>query len=141
MARNSTSEETYLINDVSQRVGLSQKRLREYEKEGLIKPVRDPNTNNRRYTEKDIGNILRIKALIHKHGFTLSSLQYMVANLACWVVFGCKKKASCPAYASPLTPCYLTAGKSMDGKNRRDCKSCPVYLNRNVQKLQLLEKY
>ena len=141
MPRNNTPKDTYLINDVSQQVGLSQKRLREYEREGLIKPARDPNTNNRLYTEKDISNILRIKALIHEHGFTLSSLRYIVANMACWIVFGCKEKASCPVYKMPPVPCYETARKSMKEKNRRDCEKCPIYLNCNIQKITLLEEF
>ena len=125
-------EETYLINDVARRVGLSQKRIRDYEKGGLIKPAREPNTNNRRYTEKDISQIVRIKALIHEHGFTLASLRYMVANLACWIVFGCEEKSTCPAYAGHLVPCYEVSQKD-------ECENCPVYLNRNLPKMSLLE--
>ena len=41
----------YLINEVARRVNLSQKRIREYESEGFIRPKRDAKTNNRRYTE------------------------------------------------------------------------------------------
>lgn len=37
----------YLIKKVSQDVNLSQKRTREYEKEGFIKPEREPKTNIR----------------------------------------------------------------------------------------------
>jgi len=133
-------ETTYLINDVSQRVGLSQKRIREYEKGGLLKPAREPSTNNRLYTERDIRQILQIKALIHEHGFTLASLRHMVANMACWVVFGCEEKASCPAYAAPLTPCYEVAWKTETEKNQAGCENCPIYLNRDVQKMTLLNK-
>jgi hypothetical protein len=39
--------ELCLINEVSRLVNLSQKRIREYEKEGFIKPLREKNTNNR----------------------------------------------------------------------------------------------
>ena len=54
---------TYLINEDSRRVALSQKRIREYEKGGIIKPEREPRTNNRRYSEADIDQILRVKVL------------------------------------------------------------------------------
>ena len=53
-------EKMFLIGEVSGKVGLSQKRIREYEKEGFIAPIRDPNTNNRHYTDLDIQQIKQI---------------------------------------------------------------------------------
>jgi hypothetical protein len=140
MTPDNTPDKTYLINDVSQRVGLSQKRLRDYEKGGLIRPAREPKTKNRLYTEKDIRRISRIKSLIHENGFTLASLRYMVANLPCWIIFDCEGRASCPGYASPKIACYEMARKSDDEKIRKDCEHCPVYLNRDFQKMPLLGK-
>ena len=129
-----------MINDVSQRVGLSQKRIREYEKGGLIRPAREPRTNNRRYTEADIRQIDRIKELIHRHGFTVTCLRYFLASAPCWVVFDCTDKKSCPTYKEPHTPCYEMAKKLKDAKRSEKCPSCPVYLNRQVKKMALLTK-
>lgn len=129
----------YLINDVSQRVGLSQKRIREYEKSGFIKPSRAPRTNNRLYEERDIARILRVKELIHQHGFTLTCLRYFFSSAPCWTIFNCKDKKACPAYGSFNTPCYM-AVKETSGEFRDGCLKCPVYLNREVEQLTLLEK-
>lgn len=131
---------TCLINEVSQRVGLSQKRIREYEKGGLIKPEREPRTNNRRYSEGDINQILRIKALIHEHSFTVACLRYFLAAAPCWIIFNCSRKETCPTYNAPHTPCYETAGTAAGQHRSNDCKSCPVYLNRNVKRMALLEQ-
>ena len=97
-------EKTCQINEVSQRVGLSQKRIREYEKNGLIKPARESRTNNRRYSESDVRQILRVKELIHDHGFTLACLKYFLASTPCWLIFNCAEKETCPSYKIPYTP-------------------------------------
>jgi len=140
MGLNSKRETTYLINDVSRRVGLSQKRIRDYEKGGLIKPEREPRTNNRRYSESDINQILRVKELIHDHGFTVTCLRYFLASAPCWVIFGCAEKETCPAGKDPHRPCYEVF-KNVDSDNAlKDCKHCPIYLNRDMQKMTLLER-
>ena len=53
-------EKMYLIGEISRKVKLSQKRIREYEKEGFIAPVRESKTNNRHYTDLDIKQINRL---------------------------------------------------------------------------------
>ena len=140
MGLNSKAEATYLINDVSHRVGLSQKRIREYEKGGLIKPLREPRTNNRRYTEADINQIIRIKELIHEHGFTVACLRFFLASAPCWIIFNCAEKETCPTYSAPHTPCYEVIKKAPGHSGLKDCKSCPIYLNRGVPTMALLEK-
>ena len=95
--------ETHLINEVSRRVDLSQKRIREYEKEGFIKPMRDAKTNNRLYSEFDIAQIRRINILIHNRGFTLACLRNLLLLAPCWNVFGCLEKELCAAFEEPHT--------------------------------------
>jgi hypothetical protein len=131
---------TCLINEVSRRVGLSQKRIREYEKGGLIKPGREPRTNNRRYSEADIQQILRIKELIHEHGFTVSCLRYFLSAAPCWVIFDCAAKEACAVYKDMRTPCYEVAKKAAHHSGMKDCSSCPIYLNRDVKKMPLFLK-
>ena len=140
MGLNTKSDATYLINEVSRRVELSQKRIREYEKGGLIKPAREPRTNNRRYSETDINQILRIKELIHEHGFTVACLRYFLASAPCWVIFNCAEKESCAAYNDTRIPCYEVAKKAANHSGLKDCTNCPIYLNRHVQKMSLFVK-
>jgi len=136
----STSESTYLINAVAQRVALSQKRIREYEKAGLISPEREARTNNRRYREGDIHQIIRIKELIHEHGFTLACLKFFLASAPCWIIFGCGEKEICPTYKTPGAPCYEVVREARQHTSSKACKRCPVYLNRNTDKMALLER-
>ena len=58
--------ELFLINEVSRLVNLSQKRIREYEKEGFIKPLREKNTNNRLYSSFDVAQINQINHLMQE---------------------------------------------------------------------------
>ena len=132
-------EVLYLINDVSRIVNLSQKRIREYEKEGLIKPLRENSTNNRLFTPFDVAQIKQINGLIHNRGFTLSCIKNLMVVGRCWDIFDCEKREDCPAYQLPWRPCYEMLndqGNPNDGR----CSRCPIYLNRNVTKEKILEK-
>ena len=126
----------YLIGDVSRKVKLSQKRIREYEKEGFILPIRDPKTNNRYYTDFDIKQIEQIKNLIHKHGLTISCLKILIKSAPCWNIFNCKKTEDCAVFKNPHTPCYVTMKNAPDSS----CKTCPVYLNRSQKPIKILVK-
>ena len=124
----------YLIGEISRKVNLSQKRIREYEKEGLLAPIRDAKTNNRHYTDFDIKQIKQINKLIHKHGLTISCLKTLLKSAPCWNIFSCQKIGECTAYKNPHKPCYDTR-KNASGSN---CKTCPIYLNRNQKRIKIL---
>lgn len=94
-------KKTYLIGEVSRKVKLSQKRIRDYEKEGFVAPIRDANTNNRHYTDLDIDQIKQINKLIHQHGFTISCLKTLLRSAPCWNIFDCKKTGECAAFKNP----------------------------------------
>jgi MerR family transcriptional regulator, repressor of the yfmOP operon len=140
MGTDSKREARYLINEVSRRVDLSQKRIREYEKGGLIKPERELRTNNRRYSESDINQILRVKELIHEHGFTLACLRFFLASAPCWIIFDCAEKKNCPTYKEARTPCYEIVKKATAHSGMKSCKQCPIYLNRKLKPMALLNK-
>lgn len=139
MESDKPENKRYLINDVAGMVGLSQKRIREYEKEGFVKPYRESRTNNRIYTDADITQIRRIKHLIHKHGFTLSCMKYFIASAPCWNIFNCAEKEACPAYNSPHSPCYKVM-QAIDASHLKKCQTCSVYLNRKVKSFALFDK-
>lgn len=129
----------YMINDVATMVGLSQKRIREYEKEGLVKPSRQSRTNNRIYKDADIKQIRRVKQLLHKHGFTLSCLKYFMASAPCWNIFDCAEREACPAYNAPHSPCYDVM-QANDASHLKKCQNCYIYLNRKMKSFSLFDK-
>lgn len=133
------SADLFLINEVSRLVNLSQKRIREYEKEGFIKPLREKNTNNRLYSPFDVSQINQINRLIHDRGFTLACLRNLMVLAPCWNIFGCPKKEACPAFQLPWRPCYEVReyrGTLCDGP----CTRCAIYLNRTLKREKILEQ-
>jgi hypothetical protein len=129
----------YRINEVSQRVRLSQKRIREYEKAGFLQPDREPNTNNRRYSDFEVLRIQRINHLIHEQGFTLACLGRMMRLTPCWRIFGCANPEECPAYQQPHRPCWETKGL-VSGNGQGPCRKCAVWLNRHQGSDPILPK-
>lgn len=130
----------FLINDVSRLVNLSQKRIREYEKEGFIKPIREKNTNNRLYSAFDVTQIQQINSLIHERGFTLACLRNLMVLAPCWNIFDCQEKEKCPAYQHPWEPCYEVRA-SQETLCNGACDRCAIYLNRDVKKEKVLEPF
>lgn len=133
-------KELYLINEVSRLVNLSQKRIREYEKEGFFKPLRENNTNNRLYSPVDITQISQITKLIHERGFTLACLKNFLVQAPCWNIFGCKEREACPAFQLPWRPCYEVL-KERETPGTRSCSQCPISLNRDFKKEKILEQF
>lgn len=128
----------YFISDVSREVNLSQKTIREYEKMGLVKPRREPRTNNRIYSDFDISQIRQISHLIHNEGFTLPCLRRLVQLAPCWNVFDCDAKDSCSAFKSPCKPCYETR-QTVETRCDDSCDHCAIYVNRSVKTVTVLE--
>jgi hypothetical protein len=122
----------YLINDVSRTVNLSQKRIREYEKEGFIKPLREKSTNNRLYSDFEVAQIQRINHLIHERGFTLACLRNLLVMAPCWNVFACAERGSCAAFTDPHRHCYEIRQEA-ETLCPGPCGQCAVYLVRGLQ--------
>ena len=133
-------EEMYKIDQVSRMTGLSQKRIRDYDKEGLIKPVRDFNTNDRLFSEFDVRQIKRIKYLIHTRGFTIKSLKQLLRMAPGWNVFQCREKKDCEAFKNPHKRCWEIRKVGDKTHFHKFCSICPIYLARKVDKTKVFEK-
>ena len=129
------------IGQVAHRVGLSIKRIREYEKEGLVKPERGITSKQRMYSPFEIKRIMQIKKLIHQRGLTLSGIK-MLLNLApCWTVFNCGNVDICPAYQNPHIRCFELKEKTGEETLcSGDCEICPVYMTRTDKIIPLFSE-
>jgi DNA-binding transcriptional MerR regulator len=130
----------YKIEQVSRMAGLSQKRIRDYEKEGLIKPARHANTNDRLFSQFDVKQIKRIKSLIHERGFTIPALKQLLTMARGWDVYQCREKENCDAFKNPHKRCWEIRRQGNRDYYREFCTVCPLYLARKTGKIQLLEK-
>ena len=127
----------YLIGEVSKKVNLSQKTIREYEKIGLIKPQRETRTNNRIYSEFEIAQIQHITHLIHNEGFTLPCIKRILELAPCWNIFDCEVKERCPAYQHAPNPCYETR-KHWETLCSGSCDQCVIFINRSNSMSKIL---
>jgi len=129
----------YSIGIVSRKVNLSQKTLREYEKMGLIRPRREPRTNNRIYSDFEIAQVKHITRLIHREGFTLPCLRRIVQLAPCWNIFHCEVKDRCAAYKYPSIPCYKIR-KDKGSLCTGSCEQCAVFINSTSKREKVLER-
>ena len=128
----------FSIGEVSKKVDLSQKTIRDYEKIGLIRPKRELRTNNRVYTDFEITQIQRITHLIHQEGFTLPCIRRLLQLAPCWNIFDCEVKEECPAYKHAPSPCYETRERR-ETLCSGDCAQCAIYISRTSKIERVLE--
>lgn len=131
----------FKVGQVAREVEMSIKRILEYEKEGLIKPLRRESSNHRLFSEFEIRQIKRIKHLIHKRGFTLASIKHLLNMAPCWIVLDCDSWESCPAYSHPNEKCWkIKKQLEVECKCMGTCERCPVYLVKDFNTEPLFEK-
>jgi DNA-binding transcriptional MerR regulator len=140
ISRKEKTKANYKINQIATITGLSQKRIRDYEREGLIKPARDPNTNDRLFSEFDVKLIKQIINLIHKRGFTIAALKQLLVMAPGCNVFQCGEKECCEVLKRTHKLCW-EAQKEIDSQQfQKYCTICPIYLVRKTKKIKMLEK-
>ena len=136
--KTSQGSREYSIGAVSRVLDLSQKTIRDYEKMGMLKPKREPRTNNRIYSDFEIEQIRQISHLIHNEGFTLPCIQRLLQLAPCWSIFDCEVKEKCPAYENAPMPCYKIR-KKRETLCSGACEQCAVFINRSLNKEKVLE--
>jgi len=93
-------EISFLINEVSRVVNLSQKRIREYKKRGSLSLTGEEHQQPV-YSNFDVGaDRPRSNSLIHDRASPCLPAQLMVLA-PCWNIYDCDKKEECPAFSSP----------------------------------------
>jgi len=126
--KTNKSQSVYPISIAAEKVGMSVRMLREYEKDGLIKPYRDPSNGYRLYSDEDLQWIQCIQSLIHQQGLNITGIRRLLTVMPCWEIKNCPKKIQqkCKAVIDRLLPCWSLASSSC--KNANKCRTCKVYL-------------
>ena len=122
------------IGTVARELQLSERRIREWEHAGLLRPRREPKTGDRLFDDRDIAQAHIIKSLIHEKGFTIRAAQQLLRYAPCWELTNCELKASCPAYLDPRTPCYEHRANATLMPCRSDCARCPVFHSKDAER-------
>ncbi len=131
----------FKIGVVAKKLGLTEKRIREYEKEGLINPIRKKPGMHRVFSSFEIKQIKRIKHLIHDRGLTINGIKHLLVMAPCWVVLKCNNPKICPAYQNPHKPCWkIKQDLETDFPCMGTCEQCAVFLSRNFESQYLFNK-
>ena len=115
------------IGAVARAVGLSERRIREYERAGLIRLRREPRTGDRLFAERDVAQLRLVKSCIHERGFTIEALQQMIRYAPCWELSDCSFEDSCPVLGDPQIPCYQQRAAGVALPCAADCDYCLIY--------------
>lgn len=123
-----TRQAVYPISIAAELIGVHERTLHLYEREGLLVPARRGNW--RFFSDEDLSWIRIIRYLIHEAGVNYAGLRRMLGLIHCWEVKGCSAadKVNCPKSGIKSDPCWLVSPR-----NDRKCYLCPVY--------QLARKY
>ena len=120
---------SYNISTAAKMLGMSVRMIREYEKEGLIKPHRDPGSGYRMFSDEDLQWIRCIRGLIHQKGLNIKGIQCLLTLAPCWEIKSCPNEIrdKCSAAVDRTRPCWVVAQKSCIEEAKK-CRSCKVYL-------------
>lgn len=128
MTKLDKSEAIYSISTAAEKLGMGVRMLREYEKDGLIKPYRNPSNGYRLFSNGDIQWIRCIRDLIHRQGISIKGIRRLLMVLPCWEIKNCPKetKDKCASVVDRALPCWVLASKNCKDANK--CRTCKVYL-------------
>jgi MerR family transcriptional regulator, heat shock protein HspR len=115
----------YSISEAAQKLGITARMLREYEKKGLLSVYRDTN-GYRFFSKDDIHWIQCIRDLIHEEKISINGIKRLLAFIPCWEIKKCSKEvqAKCMAKIDKTRPCWQNNTKC---KNDEKCYTCEVY--------------
>ena len=111
--------------------------LREYEKQGMIKPKK---VNRRRlFSVNEVGFIKDIRYYLTEKRMTINGLKEFYLRSACWEIKQCNLK-KCPAFGNMSKHCWevVTYHKICDGKA---CPSCPIFIIKTLSGDKQNKKY
>jgi len=114
----------FSIAVASQLTGAPVRMLREYEKQGLIKPKK---INSRRmYTGCEMGFIKDIRYYLVERRMTIGGVKEFYLRSACWEIKRCHRP-KCPAYGNIKKECWQVV-KNNKQCSPENCPFCPIYI-------------
>ena len=114
----------YPISVAAKLLGISARTLREYEKEGLIKPARKG--GRRWFSRNDLEFIRNIRFYLEEVGMTIPALKVLYLTVPCWEIKQCEMY-DCPAYGNYKEKCWEVIARHRMLRARA-CRSCPIFL-------------
>ena len=119
----------YSMKVVTQRTNLDANLIRHYERQGLIKPYRDPDNNYRLFTLDEIEWLERINRLIHEVGINIEGIKLFLTLDPCYSKPDFPKdiKERCAIYQNKKYPCWYYIKPTPENPDI-ECYKCPQYI-------------
>lgn len=126
LSKNSDTK-YYSISEAAQKAGISVHTLRMYEREGLLIPVKEGNSN-RKYTDCDIERIDCIRKTINQDKISIEGIKRILSLAPCWQLKNCSssERENCPAFTEHSKPCWAYKHKN-NLCETNECRNCIVY--------------
>ena len=131
---NKENRPLYTIGIVAELIGVSEQTLRNYEKQGLIKPAR--RNKNRFYSDNDIKWINCLRDLLYNKKISLVGIKKLLNYAPCWELTDCPEeiKEICSAHINRTKPCWELNTMKCKNKKGNLCGDCIVYLSKSKGK-------
>jgi len=124
----------YTIGIVAELIGTSAQTIRNYEKQGLIKPAR--RNKNRFYSENDLKWLRCLRDILHNKKISIEGIRKLLNYTQCWELTDCpaEVRAACPVYMKTGNKCWEQYRKICKKMPDKMCENCIVFLSESVQK-------
>lgn len=122
----------FSISAVAKLTNTPARMIREYEKQGLIKPRKIG--GRRLFTGCEIGFINEIRYYLDKRQMTIPGLREFYFRASCWEIKRCKMP-KCPAYANVQKQCWQVI-KHHKKCDPSICPTCPIFIIKVSDKKQ-----
>lgn len=120
------------INEVEERVGITKRNIRYYEKEGLLKPGRNSENGYRDYTDSDVAELKRIK-LLRKLDMPMEEIRRMQSGLLTLADALRRHVITLERQRSNLTTVQALCAELLDGGEQLSALDADVYLSKMEQ--------
>ncbi len=121
----------YTIRVASELSGVSPGTIREYERQGLLRVYRRPQSRHRLFSALEIRWIRQVWDLLHEAGLNVAGIRRLLQVEPCYKVIKCAKevRAGCPVFRAACLPCWSHGiTPSCCESSGRNCQACAAYL-------------
>ena len=116
----------YTISVVADLIGVGQATLRQWERQGLVRPAR--RNKLRLYSDNDVRRLRFVSKLLHK-GLNLAGLEYLISLYPCWFRDDCPQcihktvRSNCARECWKEEDTYCLTALDETGL----CETCPYF--------------
>ncbi len=125
------SKPLYTIRIASELSGVSAGTIREYERQGLLRVHRRPQSRHRLFSALEIRWIRQVWELLHEEGLNVAGIRRLLQVEPCYKTIRCAREVrnACPVYRTRSSPCWSHGVSPPCCERRgRNCQACAAYL-------------